>query len=220
MRKAFSYRTTLLGVLTVAGLLTTTIAATRDIAQAARTASTPTGDEWLDKLKGSHRELFDAPAPTGGIPLVHLMNFYDTYNKAYGVKDNDINGIVTFYGLTVFHGLNDAMWTKYRLGECLETLGEKTNKATINPWRTAPVALGMTLPQASIESMQKRGATFIICNNALTIFSGMLAQSRGLNPDSVYHDMKANILPGVTLVPGMVVAIQKAQDRGIAYHRQ
>jgi intracellular sulfur oxidation DsrE/DsrF family protein len=219
MRK-FSIRTPLLGLLTVAGLLTTTIAATRDIAEARRSAATPTGDEWLDKLKGSHRELFDAPTPAGGIPLVHLMNFYDTYNKAYGVKDSDVNGIVTFYGLTTFHGLNDAMWSKYRIGDFLETLGEKTNKATMNPWRTAPVALGMTLPQASIESMQKRGATFIICNNALTIFSGMLAQSRGLNADSVYTDMKANILPGVTLVPGMVVAIEKAQQHGISYHRQ
>jgi intracellular sulfur oxidation DsrE/DsrF family protein len=219
MRK-FSYRTSLLGVLTVAGLLTTTIAATRDIAEARRTAATPNADAWLDQLKGSHRELFDAPTPAGGIPLVHLMNFYDTYNKAYGVKDSDVNGIVTFYGLTTFHGLNDAMWTKYRIGEFLENLGEKTNKATINPWRTAPVALGMTLPQASIESMQKRGATFIICNNALTIFSGMLAQSRGLSADSVYQDMKANILPGVTLVPGMVVAIEKAQQRGVSYHRQ
>ena len=218
--RTFSIRTPLLGALTIAGLLTTTIAATRDIAEARRTAATPAGDEWLDKLKGSHRELFDAPAPNGGIPLVHLMNFYDTYNKAYNVKDSDVNGIVTFYGLTVFHGLNDAMWTKYRLGEFLETLGEKTNKATLNPWRTAPVALGMTLPQASIESMQKRGATFIICNNALTIFSGMLAQSRGLNADSVYTDMKANILPGVNLIPGMVVAIEQAHTANLSYHRQ
>ena len=38
--------------------------------------------------------------------------------------------------------------------------------------------------------------------------------------DQVYADLKANILPGVTLVPGMVVAIEKAQERGIAYHRQ
>ena len=68
--------------------------------------------------------------------------------------------------------------------------------------------------------MSKRGATFILCNNALTIFSGMLAEKRGLPADVVYADLKANILPGVTLVPGMVVAIEKAQGRGIAYHRQ
>ncbi len=182
---------------------------------------TPPGDAWLDALKGKHRELFDTPAPGGGIPLVHLMNYYDTYNKAYGVPDRDINGILTFYGTTTFHALNDATWAKYNLGEFLQLNDEKTGKpAVANPWRSAPVAMGMTIPAASIEAMQKRGATFIVCNNALTIFAGLVAQKQGLKADEVLADFKANILPGVTLVPGMVVAIEKAQGRGIAYHRQ
>jgi intracellular sulfur oxidation DsrE/DsrF family protein len=178
-------------------------------------------EAWLDALKGKHRALFDAPAPGGGIPLVHLMNYYDTYNKAYATKDQDINGILTFYGGTTFYGLTDEMWAKYRLGEFLDAKDPATERpATANPWRVAPVVLGMTLAPASIEAMQKRGATFIICNNALSIFSGLLAKERGLHADSVYADLKANILPKVTLVPGMVVAIEKAQARGIAYHRQ
>jgi hypothetical protein len=32
--------------------------------------------------------------------------------------------------------------------------------------------------------------------------------------------MKAHILPGVTLVPGMVIAVDQAQRAGISYHRQ
>lgn len=112
------------------------------------------------------------------------------------------------------------MWAKYRIGEFLEANDAGGKPATKNPWRAAPVALGLTLPQASIESMQKRGATFILCNNALTIFSGMLAKARNLPADSVYADLKANVLPGVTLVPAMVIAIEKAQERSISYHRQ
>jgi intracellular sulfur oxidation DsrE/DsrF family protein len=222
MRPALPFRAQALGVLAVTTLLATSIAATRASTGArAPVATAAAGDEWLDRLKGSHRELFDAPAPYGGVPLVHMMNYYDTYKNAYGAKDSDVNGILTFYGSTTFYGLNDAMWSKYRLGEFLETNDPTTSKpATSNPWRVAPVALGMTLPQASIESLQKRGGTFILCNNALTLFSGMLAQARGLSSDAVYADLKANILPGVTLVPGMVVAIEKAQGRGIAYHRQ
>ena len=48
------------------------------------------------------------------------MNYYDTYNKAFGVKDADINAVLTFYGATTFYGLNDAAWAKYKLGEFLE----------------------------------------------------------------------------------------------------
>jgi intracellular sulfur oxidation DsrE/DsrF family protein len=178
-------------------------------------------NRWLDGLKARHKQFFDTPAPNGGVPLVHVMNYYDTYNQAFGVKDNDVDAVLTFYGATTFYGLNDAAWAKYRLGEFLETNDPTTGKpATANPWRASPVVLGLTLPQASLESLHKRGATLILCNNALTIFSGLLAQKRGLDAKVVYEDLKANILPGVDLVPGMVVAVEQAQREGLSYHRQ
>lgn len=184
------------------------------------TATAP-ADNWLKGLKGKHRQLFDSPAPGGGIPLVHIMNYYDTWNKAYGVADKDINAVGTFYGATTFYGLNDAVWAKYRLGEFLETNDPATGKpAVANPWRTSPIILGLSLPQASIESLQKRGASFILCNNALGIFASLLAKARGLESDAVYADLKANILPGVELIPGMVVAIEQAHAAGLSYHRQ
>jgi hypothetical protein len=178
-------------------------------------------NRWLDGLKARHKQFFDTPAPNGGVPLVHVMNYYDTYNQAFGVKDNDVDAVLTFYGATTFYGLNDAAWAKYRLGEFLETNEPTTGKpATANPWRASQVVLGLTLPQASLESLHKRGATLILCNNALTIFSGLLAQKRGLDAKVVYEDLKANILPGVDLVPGMVVAVEQAQRAGLSYHRQ
>lgn len=179
-------------------------------------------DDWLKGLGASHKQLFDGPQPLGGVPLVHVMNYYDTYNKAYNVKDADIDAVATFYGATTFYGLNDAMWAKYKIGEFLEAdaPGTPGTRATANPWRAAPVIMGMNLPQASIEALQKRGATFILCNNALTIFSGMLAQKRGLDPAAVYADLNANILPGVHLVPGMVIAVEQANRAGLSYQRQ
>jgi hypothetical protein len=177
-------------------------------------------DTWLSKLKGEHRQLFDAPAPAGGIPLVHVMNFYDTYNSAFGVADKNLNAVLTFYGSTTFHGLSDAMWAKYRLGEFLGEKDADGKPQVVNPWRVNPTIIGMTMPKASIESLQQRGATFIICNNALGIFSGLVAKARGLEAKAVYEDMKANILPNVTLVPAMVIAIEQAQVAGLSYHRQ
>lgn len=177
-------------------------------------------DLWLKNVTAKHKQLFDSPTSGGGIPLVHIMNYYDTWNKAYGVADKDIDAVGTFYGATTFFGVNDAMWAKYRLGEFLNEKDGAGNLATKNPWREKPVIIGMELAPASIESLQKRGATFILCNNALTIFSGMLAQARGLDAAAVYADLKANILPGVELIPGMVVAIEQAKTAGLSYHRQ
>jgi intracellular sulfur oxidation DsrE/DsrF family protein len=177
--------------------------------------------KWLEGLKAKHKQFFDAPAPAAGIPLVHVMNYYDTYNKAFGVKDADIDAVLTFYGYTTFFGLNDAMWAKYDLGAFFDITDPATGKpAVANIWKSNPNILGMNLAPASIEALQKRGATFILCNNALTIFSGMVAQKKGLDPKAVYEDMNKNILPGVNLVPGMVVAVEQAQRAGLAYHRQ
>jgi hypothetical protein len=178
-------------------------------------------NNWLKGLKAKHKQFFDNPSPNGGVALVHVMNYYDTYNKAFNVKDSDIDAVLTFYAATTFYGLNDAAWAKYDLGEFLDAKDPATGKpATANPWRTAPVVLGMTLPSASIESLHKRGATLIMCNNALTIFSGLLAAKRGLDAKVVYEDLRANILPDVQLVPGMVVAVEQAQRAGLSYHRQ
>jgi hypothetical protein len=186
-----------------------------------RLAAIEPSNEWLKGLKAKHRQFFDNPTPNGGIALVHVMNYYDTYNKAFNVKDADINAVLTFYGATTFYGLNDNAWAKYKLGEFLDTNDPATGKpVTVNPWRAAPVILGITLPSASIESLHKRGATLILCNNALQIFSGLLATKRGLDAQVVYDDLKANILPGVDLVPGMVIAVEQAQRAGLTYHRQ
>ena len=190
------------------------------IVLAPRAAAAQDGKNWIASLHGTHRMLFDAPATANGVPLVHLMNYYDTYNTAFKVPDKDIDGILTFYGFTTFHGLTDAMWSKYNIGAFLKETDAKGVPFTANPWRSSPTALGMVLPQASIEAMQKRGATFLICNNALQILSGMLASAQGLDPKAVYADMKAHILPGVILVPGMVIAVDQAQRAGISYHRQ
>lgn len=215
-------------IASVAVAATVTIAAARvgvAAAEPAKALATRPGpkepsNKWLDGLTSKHKQFFDAPTANGGVPLVHVMNYYDTYNKAFNVKDADIDAVLTFYGATTFYGLNDAAWAKYQIGEFLETNDATGKPATANPWRAAPVVLGMTLPQASLESLHKRGATLILCNNALTIFSALLAQKRGLDPNAVYQDMKANILPEVELVPGMVVAVEQAQRAGLSYHRQ
>lgn len=178
-------------------------------------------DVWLTKLNTKHKMLFDSPAPAGGIGLIHVMNYYDSYNKSYGVKDEDIRGVMTFYGTTTLYAVNDAMWTKYKIGEFVGAEDPETKQpALVNPWREKPVIIGMTIPGASVESLQKRGAIFIVCDNALAIFSSLLADARGLDPKAVYADLKANILPGVELVPAMVIALEQAHKAGLAYQRQ
>lgn len=175
--------------------------------------------DWLAALDAPNRMLFDAPSADGGIPLVHALNYLNSWNAA-GVDDAAIDAVVTLYGATTFHGLEDAMWAKYGLGEFVGETDASGAASERNPWRVDPVVEGATLPPASIEALSDRGATFVLCNNALTWFAGIVAEARGFEAEAVYADLKAHILPDVTLVPAMVVAIDRAQQAGLSYHRQ
>ncbi|HUG27610.1 MAG TPA: hypothetical protein VMK53_04870 [Gemmatimonadales bacterium] len=177
-------------------------------------------DAWLEALTGKHRSIVDMPEFNDGLPPVHILNYLNTYNTAYNVPDGDINVVGTFYGSTTLLAANDAMWAKYRLGELLNEHLPDGSHWTRNPWRPEVNALGMTLAPASLEALQRRGVLFIVCNNALNFFMGTIAQARGLDRAAVDADIRANLLPGVVVVPAMVIAIERAQAHGLAYRRE
>lgn len=182
-------------------------------------------DKWLDGLNGKHKQLFDMPAVDAGLPLIHILNYFSTYASAYGAKPGEVTAVGTFYGMTTLFGLNDAMWAKYHIGSALNVNDHKTGAAaTRNVWRVEPeISIGakkLVMAPAGLEALQKAGTTFLLCSNALTFFAGELAAAHNMQAPAVLTELKANMLPGVILVPAMVIAIQKAQDRGIAYNRQ
>ena len=81
-------------------------------------------------------------------------------------------------------------------------------------------ALGEALPAIGIESLQKMGTKFLLCANAFGAWCLELdARGKGKAAD-IQKELQANLLPGVTVVPAMVIAIEKAQAAGIRYNRQ
>ncbi|MGH7594662.1 MAG: hypothetical protein ACRELE_12545, partial [Gemmatimonadales bacterium] len=81
-----------------------------------------------------------------------------------------------------------------------------------------PATTGMPA-QWTVSALQKRGVTFWMCNNALTIVSGMMADATQQPHDAVYNEFKAGLLPGVKLVPSHTMMLTACQERGCAYQR-
>jgi intracellular sulfur oxidation DsrE/DsrF family protein len=197
-------------------------------------------DSWLREVKGTHRCLFDFPQHKNFVPLLHILNYLNTYSDAYKAAPGTVGAVGTFYSLgnqsSISLGFNDAMWVKYGLSEYL-SLKDKSGKAyarnvfhrptkddlhlMIQAFQTPNIpALADAMPAIGIESLQKMGTKFILCANALGAWCLELeARGKGKAPD-VEKDLRANLLPGVTIVPAMVVAIEKAQAAGIRYNRQ
>ena len=189
-------------------------------------------DDWLKSQTGDHRCFFDFPGHLDGFGLVHIRNYIMTYaGEAYGEDTSRISTLGTFYGAgpaaSIPLAFNDTIWSDYELGEYM-SLDDKTGSpATRNIFHRPEVGDPiMTLPgiptivDAGIENLQKHGTTFLLCNNAIGAWSKMLAHAGKGPAEKIESHLRANILPGVVVVPAMVIAIEKAQAAGISYNRQ
>src|SRR5215469_1605027 len=196
--------------------------ATTDIARHFFAPAGPASDDWLDQLKAKHRQLFDAPDPDGGTVLRHTRNYLDTWREAYNVGEHDVSVIVTLYGRTTPLGLQDAMWTKYKLGSALNITDSTTRAPLVRNWFAHPQngdPMGDGTPDSSMEALQKRGVVFALCNNALKRWSARLEKDGLGSAADVHADLTAHALPGVIIVPDALIVMTKAHERGFAYAR-
>jgi len=197
-------------------------------------------DDWIQGVKGTHRCLFDFPQHKNGMPLLHILNYLNTYSAAYKTTPGQVGAVGTFYGIggqsSIPLAFNDAMWAKYGLGAYtgLKDASGKphtrnvlykptTNDANLlmEAVQSPPIpALAPAVPALGIESLQKMGTTFLLCANAFGGWCAELeARGKGKVAD-IEAELKANMLPGVIMVPAMVIAIEAAQRAGITYNRQ
>jgi intracellular sulfur oxidation DsrE/DsrF family protein len=197
-------------------------------------------DAWINEVKGTHRCLFDFPQHKNAAPLLHILNYINTYNQAYKAAPGSIGAVGTFYGIgtqaSIPLAFNDAMWAKYRLGEYtgLKDASGKpyTRNVFYRPTKDdahvlmqgfqTPIIPELldAAPATGIENLQKMGTKFILCNNALGAWCLELQARNKGKADAIQKELAANLLPGVTIVPAMVIAIEKAQGAGIRYNRQ
>src|SRR6516225_9820963 len=84
-----------------------------------KTAAAPGPDAWISEVKGTHRCLFDFPQHKNGVPLLHILNYLNTYKEAYKAAPGSVGAVGTFYAIggqsSIPLGFNDAMWAKYGL---------------------------------------------------------------------------------------------------------
>ena len=197
-------------------------------------------DDWIKEVKGGHRCLFDFPQHRNAYPLLHILNYLNTYSAAYKTGPGEVGAVGTFYSVgkqaSLPLGFNDTIWAEYELGEYLglkDAAGRAYTRNVFNRPTSKDLhllmdavalpmipALADAMPALGIESLQKMGTKFILCANALGIWCLELeARGKGKAQD-IEKELRANLLPGVTIVPAMVIAIEKAQEAGIRYNRQ
>jgi intracellular sulfur oxidation DsrE/DsrF family protein len=188
-------------------------------------AQTPNPDDPAEQvfknLKGKHRIVFDVTEPAGIFPFVWSRVFLLT-NAATGTPEKENNVVVILRHAAIPYAMQNELWEKYGFGEFFKVNGSTTEKPlTSNPfWKPAKGTYklpGFGEVQIGINELQDSGVQFVVCNAALTVYSGMAADKMKMKGEDIYNDWKSKLLPGITVVPSGVWAVGRAQENKCAY---
>ena len=144
--------------------------------------------------------------------MLMATNFLDVYGTAYGTAPTHVSAVIGVHGAALPIGLSNAAWDKYELGKVISVNDPDTRVAA----RRNVFAVGGPI---SIDTAMRRGIVLLVCNIALTRLSNSLATTQSLPQADVYNDLRSSVIPGAIIVPGLVVAINRAQERGFTYVR-
>jgi intracellular sulfur oxidation DsrE/DsrF family protein len=176
---------------------------------------------WLQAVKAkAHKQVYDMGVlDLNGVSPLHFPFFWlAAHNEVYpGMTDAKLGAIVGIAGNAFPMNFKDAIWAKYPLGEnwkVMDPATEAPSKRNVFTSSTDAMAAQWTVPV-----LQQRGVIFWMCNNALTIVSGMMADATKQKHDAVYAEFKAGLLDGVKLVPSHTMMLTAAQEHGCAYQR-
>jgi len=177
---------------------------------------------WLEAVKAkSHKQVFDIGVlETGPVSPLHFLHFWlNAHNEVYpATTDAKLGAVVGIAGNAFPINFKDAIWAKYPLGDNWKVIDPATKASSKRNTFANSAETGIAA-NWTVQKLQSRGVIFWMCNNALQLVSGMMADATKQKADVVYAEFKAGLLPGVKLVPSHTMMLTACQEHGCAYQR-
>ncbi len=178
-------------------------------------AASPTSDEWVAKITGKHKQVFDSVMPANGWGPAFALNYLDTTGEARKLTDKDLSAVVVMRHFAMPLVVKDEIWEKYEIGNLIGVNDPKTNAPAKRNifYNNVPLRPGLTYEKMITD----RGVIIVACNLALKVVSGMAAEKVGLPKDEATKDFQNGLFKGVFLSPSGVHAVNLAQEAGCSY---
>jgi intracellular sulfur oxidation DsrE/DsrF family protein len=177
-----------------------------------------------------HRIAFGFTRVADGAGLGQMKNALNAYEFSRREGPGTTHVLGVFYGSAVALALGDAAWRTYRIGRALQLRGDTVSRsgaAAGNPFARGTPDASVTdsedprssAQDASLAGLMRRGASFFVCNNALTGFARSLVTDGNVREpvDRVLTGLRGTMLPGTVLVPAGVAALNDAQEARYSY---
>jgi hypothetical protein len=171
------------------------------------------GSSWPGKLKRGHRQVVDAYEINNGHPLSFAYTFVAP-NLASG---DEATSVVVLRHMALPLALNDAMWSKYKVGKSLKIVDPATKLPAVHNPYLRPKPGVLVVDDMAIHRLLEQGTLFGACHIALRSLSKKLAANAGVSADYAASEWEANVVPRITLIPSGAWAINRAQEAGCTY---
>ncbi|MER3522527.1 MAG: hypothetical protein C4326_00290 [Ignavibacteria bacterium] len=172
-------------------------------------------EKWLSRIKGRHRQVFDAPSTNGGLPLAWARVFLMS-NMQMGVPAKKITSVLVLRHDAIPFAMNDDLWQKYDFGEAFNITYAMTKQRIKSNMFWKPKE-ELPIPRMSLDNLLEDGVLVGLCDLALTVNSMHFAEKTKTSAEAIKKEWVAGIFPGVQIVPSGVLAINRAQERKCTY---
>ena len=187
---------------------------------------------WVDRVKGAHRQVFDAPDLVDATVLHQARVWMSGFAEVYGTKDTDMSAVLVLRHAAIPMVLNDALWDRAQVGKALAeaedgkvvlrdpATGELARR---NPFLNANTKAddrhSMLWPDGGLDTLIARGAIVLACNLALRRAVGLVQRADKVPAEEARKTVLANLVPGVIVMPSGIFAVTRAQEAGCQYIR-
>lgn len=184
--------------------------------QMTKASSDPAFDKWIAKIRGKHKQVFDAPSINGGLPLAWARVFVMT-NEMVGTPAKDVSAVLILRHDAIPIGMHNEVWQKYKFGEAFKPVHAMTKQLITNNIFWKPKEGDLPLPGMALNELLDAGVMVGLCDMALTVISGAFAKNMNMDAAAVKKEWVDSVFPGIQIVPSGVLAINRAQEKGCTY---
>ena len=176
-------------------------------------------DDWLDRIPGKHRIVFDTMTVEAlGEGIAFMTNFYRGNQDGYGLRDQDIAAVLVMRHLATPFAYNEAMWAKYGVQITQRTRfnDPKTNQPPkVNLYNATDYGQTLHNRGNTLDGLLKRGVHLAVCQLSTRAYSMAIAEATGQKAEDVYKELTSNLAgANAHMVPAGIVAVERAQTRG------
>jgi hypothetical protein len=225
-RRSFLTTTALAGVssLTILGAPSAAVAATTAAAPAVAALAPPTLGVLSEaaivgvlRKDARYKQLYASVTLKNGAVLHYMTNALAGVQTGYRQPLDAMHATAVLYGPSLLTMMSDAFWDAHVTDELLAFYGEKIPNRKGNPFmRPRPGA--EPAKSEDVTSLLAKGATFLVCNNALHHAAEVFAKQPGFPTDRPAYDiLRAAIIPEASVVPAGVLAIMTLQEQNYTF---